>query len=57
MPRGGCGKSLTSSGPPWRRHPDPTIESLDAAAYSSIAVVTSSGSMALPSSYSSVTRG
>jgi hypothetical protein len=46
-----------SSGPPWRRHPDPTIESLDAAAYSSIAVVTSSGSMALPSSYSSVTRG
>jgi hypothetical protein len=56
---GGCGRSSTPSGPPRRRQPDPAIEPPDVVAYSSIVVVTysPSGSMALPSAYSSVARG
>jgi hypothetical protein len=55
MPREGCCKSSMPSGPPWRRQPDPTIESLNAAAYSIPAVTCSpSGSMVLPSAYSSL---
>ena len=55
----GLRRSSTPSGPPRRRQPDPAIEPPDVVAYSSIVVVTysPSGSMALPSAYSSVARG